>query len=753
MTGLKTFDGCQFTKKMSGVSRWPLRYNRHMTDLLQKATDMFSPEPTAVVARGGLLDSILESPRLLDRLGAMPADEKTIEVSSFSSNDFSHPDWKIGHGEFQHETLELNIDDASAPFIAFDSGFIPLRQIANLGAEQSDDIDYRFVGKLGAGGTGVVFQAHQRAVDREVAVKMLRDDLAINPHSRDRFLAEARVIGGLDHPNVIALHEVYTDAKGSLFYSMKRIDGTSWDKQIGELSQTQNIETLLRVADAIRYAHSRGLIHRDIKPENVMLGKFGEVLLADWGLAINVQDAPWESSASHSIGGTPAYMAPELATASAGPITMRTDVYLLGAILFQILTGKPPHEGDTLLQSIHAAAKNVIRHTDVEGELMDIAMMAMSTDPELRYANVGAFVDAIKDQQQHEESSRLIRRALRKVAMKGDNEDAGDSYQNYGVADGLLAEAIERWPDNEKAYQTRKRLQLEFAKLAAGRGDYDLALTIYAAAGESDCDEARQVDAHRRLRDAKHLQVSRYSALFTQSPDAGLLLHMPSGKIAEANQAFANLFGYREDQVVGKRIGELNLWVCPARRKSLVDALDANGSVDDFETQFYHTDGRLMDVLINARVVEVQGESMLVSTIRDISQRKQAETDLKRSRARLRDFQRMAGLATWSYELASGVVTWSNETFALAGRSREDGTPTRDEYFEMIHPDDRASLQVALESAIESGASYELSVRQKASDGQYIHVIARGQPIFDESGKTIEVYGVVLKQPCASMKG
>ena len=96
------------------------------------------------------------------------------------------------------------------------------------------------------------------------------------------------MIGGLDHPNVIALHEVCVDSDGFLFYSMKRIEGTSWDQQISRNSVDENVKILLRVADAIRYAHSRGLVHRDIKPENVMLGQFGEVLVADWGLALRI---------------------------------------------------------------------------------------------------------------------------------------------------------------------------------------------------------------------------------------------------------------------------------------------------------------------------------------------------------------------------------------------------------------------------------------------------------------------------------
>ncbi|TWU60510.1 Serine/threonine-protein kinase PknD [Rubripirellula tenax] len=703
---------------------------------------------TPNVVHAGLLGSILENPRWRDQLDGIPFDEKTIELSTQLLDEPTHPNWNLASApNVQMETLEFAIDDTVSIDLPPDVGFVPRRQIANIGTASVEDTDYRIVGQLGAGGTGVVFQAHQRAVDREVAVKMLRAELAVKASSRERFLAEARVIGGLDHPNVIALHEVYADKAGALFYSMKCIDGTSWDKQIGELSPEQNMENLMRVADAIRYAHSRGLIHRDIKPENVMLGRFGEVLLADWGLAIHYGSTGERNDAQMSIGGTPAYMAPELASASAGDITFQTDVYLLGAILFQILAGKPPHSGKTLLECLQAAANNVLQPTDVEGELMDIALTAMATDPADRFDSVDAFVAAIKNQREHEQSARLVRRAIRQVANQDDAADAIDRYRDYGIADALLGEAIETWPDNQKAHEVRRRMQLEFARIATERGDFDLATNLYAAAGESESDEAEMVKFHRMRRDASQKAVSRYSTLFTHSPDAGLLVQVVSGKIVESNQAFAKLFGYTPDQVVGERIGELNLWVCPKRRTLMVDRVKQYGAVDDFEAQFYHTDGHTIDVLIGARVVEVQGEKMLVSTMRDISQRKVAENELKRSRARLRDLQRMAGLATWSYDVVTDSVTWNTEAFELAGRAREEGTPTKEEYLQMIHPDDRGRLQLALEMALESGAAYELSVRQKVAGGDYQYVLVRGQPILDDAGKTIEVYGIVVERP------
>ena len=319
----------------------------------------------------GLLATVLCNPELRRKFDKMPADLKTIELTLDDGSGATNASWKAGEVESAlYETIEVPSGVVEPIEVPEDEGFVPERRIDTIGKASREDADYRVVGQLGQGGMAVVFQAHQRAIDREVALKVLREDLAVNRFSRERFLSEARVIGGLDHPNVIALHEVCIDDSGGLLYSMKRVDGTSWDKKIGEMSLTQNVGTLLDVADAIRYAHSRGLVHRDIKPENVMLGRFGEVLLADWGLALSFEEDDSAIRVGDAIGGTPAYMPPELAGGDQDRVSTKSDIYLLGATLFQILTGFPPHHGKSLLACIHAAAHNEIRPTDVEGELM-----------------------------------------------------------------------------------------------------------------------------------------------------------------------------------------------------------------------------------------------------------------------------------------------------------------------------------------------------------------------------------------------
>ena len=623
-------------------------------------------------------------------------------------------------------------------------GDLPQRHVRRPGSTGPvhDDADYRIVGELGRGGTAIVYQAHQRAVNREVALKFLRDDLPEPAVSRKRFLDEARVIGSMDHPNVIAIHEVCLDQSDRLFYVMKRVDGVPWDQRIGDMTESENIDTLLRVADAIRYAHSRRWIHRDIKPENVMLGQFGEVLLADWGLAIAADEAGSALRSQTAIGGTPAYMPPELALGHGDRVDVRTDVYLLGAILYRIVTGKPPHAGETLTECIRAAADNLIQPTDVDSELVTIAREAMNTSAEDRFASVEDFIGAIRNERAHSQSERLVRRAKKRL-----HDSASDgSLEFFSFVDSLLAEALDLWPGNAAAIQTRRDLQVSQAGEAARRGDFDLAITLFEAAGQANSEAAVRV---RRRRDEAKLQaesVSKYSALFVRSPDAGLLVQFPTGRIVEANDKFGRMFGYDKLDVVDQSISELNLWVCPRQRESLVKRLRNEDHVDDFETRLSRRDGTTLDVVIASQRIRIDGEGLMLSTIRDISERKRAERELLESERRLRNLQRMAELATWRYRIADNTIHWSDALFQMFGRDPSDGTPTREAFYEMVHPGDRQRLRDVVDLSIRSGTAYSIRIRQRSPRGGYQKVLIRGEPIYDAEQSLVEIYGVSMPE-------
>ena len=734
-----------------------------------------------------LLETILADPELMQRAAASASISLTVtlEIDSNGLQRIDHPQWRDGRttpyspvraNATTNPTADSTQSDLhSRPGQCVDEGFVPSRSIVSPGKRPLPDTEYRLVGKLGSGGTGIVYQAHQRAIDREVAVKVLRDELACDPIARQRFLVEARTIGSLDHPNVIALHELATGSSSELFYSMKRIDGTSWDRSIDDMTFEENLQTLLRLCDAIRYAHSRELIHRDIKPENVMLGRFGEVLLADWGLALSLTSQsrgvsnndieatnesasptnPFKSTDSvsttgamvdtslrraHAIGGTPAYMAPELAAGDASRQSKQTDIYLLGALLYRILTGHPPHYGDNLLECIRRAAANEIRPTSIRSGWIDVAMKAMATEPDDRFLDVAQFAAALAREKEHERSVDLLRRAEKVMKKVG----PAATHQDYGVAEALIREALDVWPGNRQAAETLVDLQTEHARSAAAAGDFDLALELLHRAGQGDSELAARVKMKRDSRREQAIRESKFSRLFTQSPDAGLMTRWGDGEIIEANNMFEQLTGFEPSAVVGRKIIDLNLWACKDRRTKFVEVLSDSGYVADFETPLFHRQGHRLDVSLCASRVEMNGESFILTTMRDISLRIQARQELDRSRQRLRDMQRLAQLGTWELNVASGKVRWSDETVKIAGLPIDHGAPDLQGYLQTVHPDDRGKLNAAIENTILYRTAYELRLRHARPDGGWNTVIARGQPMLGPQGQVVEIYGVVL---------
>jgi hypothetical protein len=226
-------------------------------------------------------------------------------------------------------------------------------------AVRVDDVE------LGRGGMGVVRVGEQRRLARTVAVKRLTEAVAGDVMARRRLVQEALVTGALEHPGIVPVHDLDVDDRGAPLVALKRVDGTPWSQLMTDEAAARargaadllegNLRVLVALCDALDYAHSRGIIHRDVKPANVMIGAFGEVTLLDWGLAVTVDGAaarvPHAPRAADvdAVVGTPAYMPPELLerdTAAQGPAT---DVYLLGAVLYEVLAGAPPHGGGDLV--------------------------------------------------------------------------------------------------------------------------------------------------------------------------------------------------------------------------------------------------------------------------------------------------------------------------------------------------------------------------------------------------------------------
>ena len=404
-------------------------------------------------------------------------------------------------------------------------------------AEQLKDAEYELLEILGQGGMGVVYTARQTSIDRQVAVKMLKSKTSQNLDQRHKFLAEAVVTGELDHPNIVPIYDVGSNNSGALFYSMKKVEGRPWLNSIRKTSIAENLNILMKVADAVAFAHSRSVVHRDLKPENVMLGAFGEVLVMDWGLAQSTSGFRKSNSinTTSSMGGTPAYMAPEMATGPVDKISPLSDIYLLGAILYEILTGRPPHTGKTAMKCLMAAAKNKIVPTEKKGELLDIAMKAMASKTKDRYQTVQAFQQAIMNYQSHSESISLATRAETDLEKATETEN----YELFSRAVFGYQEALSLWPENTSAQTGVTKATLSYANTAYAKGDYDLGLSLLSEEEPTHAELIKQIKEDQSERDARQHRLRTAKRVFVGMVAA--VLFIVTGAFfwirAEANRA------------------------------------------------------------------------------------------------------------------------------------------------------------------------------------------------------------------------
>ncbi|MGL4421674.1 MAG: serine/threonine-protein kinase, partial [Gemmataceae bacterium] len=228
---------------------------------------------------------------------------------------------------------------------------------------------------LASGGMGEVYYGHDTALNRPIAIKLLKTRFVHDPHAVRRFVEEAQITGQLQHPAIPPIHTVGTWHDGRPYLAMKLIKGNTLAEMIQDGTTAGRLPIFEAICQAVGYAHSRKIIHRDLKPANIMVGAFGEVQVMDWGLAKVLEDqarSPGDSTASTlvlanrsdadhtqpgSIMGTPAYMPPEQAIGAIDQVDQRSDVFGLGGILCALLTGKPPYVGDNAESTRQLAAR------------------------------------------------------------------------------------------------------------------------------------------------------------------------------------------------------------------------------------------------------------------------------------------------------------------------------------------------------------------------------------------------------------
>ena len=268
--------------------------------------------------------------------------------------------------------------------------------------------DYELIEQIGRGGMGVVYKARQIPLKRLVALKMLSPVAAASPGIAERLRLEAEAAGGLRHPSIVTIYDV-DEYEGQPFLTMELIEGSSLDRFIGPdgfrplfgTPSPGGVRLMIQIVRAVDYAHKHGVLHRDLKPANILVDQNGEPHLTDFGLAKVLGRVATSGTATGTIMGTPAYMAPEQATGAPKHASIAVDIYSLGAVLYDMLTGRPPFRAETPLETLRQVVEDVpkspsVFNRHVDRDLGTICLKCLEKDPEHRYATALALAEDLE---------------------------------------------------------------------------------------------------------------------------------------------------------------------------------------------------------------------------------------------------------------------------------------------------------------------------------------------------------------------
>jgi eukaryotic-like serine/threonine-protein kinase len=348
--------------------------------------------------------------------------------------------------------------------------------------------------RLGQGGMGEVDLCTDLWIARDVAFKVMQGAKAREAEARARFVREARIQGQLEHPSIVPVYDLGTRADGSVFFTMKRVKGLTLAAIIDGLragdekirtsyTRRKLLSAMSQVCQALAFAHSRGVVHRDLKPENLMLGDFGEVYVLDWGVAKVLEDswageptkrieAPPSQTQAGELVGTPGYAAPEQIRGDTARVGPKSDVYALGAILFEIIALEPLHRTTTLEVAMASTlsidgARPSERRSEVPPELDEICARATALSRAKRFksarelqAELERYLDGERDAERRRELAREhALRAEQAFQLAAQGGEGADERRTQGMRE--LGAALTLEPSNEEASRTLVRVLLE----------------------------------------------------------------------------------------------------------------------------------------------------------------------------------------------------------------------------------------------------------------------------------------------------
>lgn len=437
----------------------------------------------------------------------------------------------------QQATIRLNDrGDGTGRTVAPPSADVHERRLDDLPIllDAADRRELDILEPLGEGGMADITLAEQIPLDREVAIKRARGHSGPTGDTRDpvtMLLHEAWVTGKLEHPNIVPVYRLGKDDDGSPIIVMKRIEGVTWRELMegaehpgadegDELDQALDI--LVEVCRAMEYAHEHGVLHRDIKPDNIMVGAFGEVYVLDWGLAVGLDADPEGRIPSltdvSSPAGTPGYMAPEMVGEDRGELGTHTDVYLLGAVLYEILCGEPPHLGDSAFEMMMTAwkAEPPSFDDDVPQRLAAITRRAMAKAPADRFESVAEMRREIVEFQRHRESLQMVERASGRLeefrdkveaAERGESVNSNELHELFAECRFAFEHALEVDPGNRAATDGLQELLSAMASWEIDQEGYQAAAMLIDDLPQPNPDLEQRLEQLREELDSREREV------------------------------------------------------------------------------------------------------------------------------------------------------------------------------------------------------------------------------------------------------